>query len=521
MTASFSGDSYTGTGSDTGLQIERLGAPSPPIASVTLTNTSFDTFTKGIDDQGGTVTFNAGNSITNATTGLLVSVSFSGATPAISGNTINNLTFSNVTGNYITLSGGALSGTTIDATGATFGGLTGATATIAQNFAIEDKITHATDTAGLGFVRVKAGEVFVTPAPAPGSGSIQRGINVATVTATAPGDIVNIKTGTYTGNVSTAGKAVTLAPGSSPGQVTINGNLTLDGNDTLAMEVNGSTTPGTDFDQFVVNGTVALGGAVLTTSGTVTSNPGQSLSLIDNDDGTPIDPVTGTFSTLPGPVPLTEGSTVTINGVNFTISYAGGAGGNNVTLTQPPATLTVAAPSITETNADFTSTFTVTLDHAVQGGFDVAISSTDGTANGTDYALATPRCTSPARRASRRRVGDDQGRHGGRGQRDVHDRTGDGARAPRHAGGGHHPRSTATGTINNDDSATLTIAAPSITETNADFNLTFTVTLDHAVQGGFTWPSAPPTARPGGRDYALVTTTLHFAGTAGETHDCR
>ena len=28
----------------------------------------------------------------------------------------------------------------------------------------------------------------------------------------------------------------------------------------------------------------------------------------------------------------------------------------------------------------------------------------------------------------------------------------------------------ATGTITNDDSATLTIAAPSITETNADFN---------------------------------------------------
>ena len=73
VTASFSGDSYTGTGSATGLQIERIGA-SPPIASVTLTNTSFDTFTKGIDDEGGTVTFNAGNSITNATTGLLVSV---------------------------------------------------------------------------------------------------------------------------------------------------------------------------------------------------------------------------------------------------------------------------------------------------------------------------------------------------------------------------------------------------------------------------------------------------------------
>jgi hypothetical protein len=93
----------------------------------------------------------------------------------VSGNTINNLTFSSVTGNYITLSGGALNNNTINATGATFGGLTGATATIAQNFDIEDKIAHATDAAGLGFVRVKAGEVFVTP----NSGSIQRGVDAA------------------------------------------------------------------------------------------------------------------------------------------------------------------------------------------------------------------------------------------------------------------------------------------------------------------------------------------------------
>ena len=109
--------------------------------------------------------------------------------------------------------------------------------------------------------------------------------------------------------------------------MTINGNLKLDNNDTLVMEVNGSTTPGTDFDQFVVIGTVTLGGATLTTSGTITSNPGQSLSLIDNDN---TDAVNGTFSTLPGPVPLLEGSTVTINGVNFTISYAGGTGGSTM-----------------------------------------------------------------------------------------------------------------------------------------------------------------------------------------------
>src|SRR4029077_16899322 len=44
---------------------------------------------------------------------------------------------------------------------------------------------------------------------------------------------------------------------------------------------------------------------------------------------------------------------------------------------------------------------------------------------------------------------------------------------------------SATGTINNDDLATLSISAPSITETNANFTVNFAVTLDHAVQGGF------------------------------------
>ena len=41
----------------------------------------------------------------------------------------------------------------------------------------------------------------------------------------------------------------------------------------------------------------------------------------------------------------------------------------------------------------------------------------------------------------------------------------------------------ATGTINNDDTATLSIGDLTITETNADFNVTFAVTLDHDVAG--------------------------------------
>src|SRR5436309_6393851 len=80
-------------------------------------------------------------------------------------------------------------------------------------------------------------------------------------------------------------------------------------------------------------------------------------------------------------------------------------------------------------------------------------------------------------------------------------------------------RSSDLGTINNDDSATLSISAPAITETNADQNVNFAVTLDHAVQGGFDVAISATNCTPDGSDYTLNTTTLHFAGTVGESHD--
>src|SRR5262249_59695106 len=56
------------------------------------------------------------------------------------------------------------------------------------------------------------------------------------------------------------------------------------------------------------------------------------------------------------------------------------------------ATLTLgAAPSITETNADQTKVFTLTLDHDVQGGFDVEVTSTDGSADSNEIGRASSR----------------------------------------------------------------------------------------------------------------------------------
>ncbi|WP_353778051.1 T9SS type A sorting domain-containing protein [Winogradskyella sp. 3972H.M.0a.05] len=115
----------------------------------------------------------------------------------------------------------------------------------------------------------------------------------------------------------------TLAPGLSPGQVTVDGNFEINTGDTLDIEVSGFDTPGTDFDQIVVNGTVNIEGATLNiidTSGSFSSP--ENLILIDND-GT--DPVVGEFNGLP------NGSAISGNGKTWYIYY-NLAGSNDVQL---------------------------------------------------------------------------------------------------------------------------------------------------------------------------------------------
>jgi hypothetical protein len=180
-----------------------------------------------------------------------VGLKMSGGLTAITGHTLNDTSFSGQSGSYITLADGAELGHTIDATGASFDGQTGATATLAQNFAIEDRITHALDDATLGFVRVKAGNVFVTPS----SGSIQRGVNVA-----SSGDTVNVHAGTYAENVN-VDKSVTLL-GAKAG---VNGNhasrgsgesvlTALDSNTRLDLSILHITASNVTVDGFTIDG---------------------------------------------------------------------------------------------------------------------------------------------------------------------------------------------------------------------------------------------------------------------------
>ncbi len=118
----------------------------------------------------------------------------------------------------------------IDATGGnTYEGVDSTTATLAQLFATEDKILHKVDNSVLGFVRVKAANVYVTTA----SGSIQRGIDAATA-----GDTVNVNDGIFDGKLSVT-KAVKLLSANGSGSTTIK-DTTVTGY--APIQLSGTTT---------------------------------------------------------------------------------------------------------------------------------------------------------------------------------------------------------------------------------------------------------------------------------------
>lgn len=128
-------------------------------------------------------------------------------------------------------------------------------------------------------------------------------------------------TGTIAGNATIDG---VIAPGLSPGCLTVNGNFALTGN--YQFELGGNVAC-TGYDQIIVGGTVTLdsGASTLTASryNNFTPTQGQVFIIVDNKGSSA---VSGTFKDL------AEGATFEQNGVVYKISYVGGDG-NDVTLT--------------------------------------------------------------------------------------------------------------------------------------------------------------------------------------------
>ena len=136
--------------------------------------------------------------------------------------------------------------------------------------------------------------------------------------------------------VNCAGCEVQPGPVNAPGRIQST-TARLDGLAGLRVELNGPT-PITEYDQWRINGTLALTNASLVVTASFDPAEGVSFRIIDNDDG---EPAQGTFNNLP------EGALLTNGAVILQISYGGGDG-NDVTLTRvtaaPPSQL--AAPSL-------------------------------------------------------------------------------------------------------------------------------------------------------------------------------
>ena len=172
-----------------------------------------------------------------------------------------------------------------------------------------------------------------------------------------------------------------------------------------------------------------------------------------------------------------------------------------------------ATVTVNDANADEGNgmTFTVTLGDAVQGGLKVTPGYTNGTAASTDYTANTTALTftGNANETKTFTVSTTEDAVLEADETFTVDLTVSGTSLSVTA------TDTGTGTINNDDSAAVTIADANADEGN---NISFTVTLDKAVQGGLkVTPGFTDVTAVEGTDYDENTTALTFTGTANET----
>ena len=170
------------------------------------------------------------------------------------------------------------------------------------------------------------------------------------------------------------------------------------------------------------------------------------------------------------------------------------------------AAVTISSASATEGNS---LTFTVRLNQAVSGGLTVTPSYTNGTASSSDYT-ATTTALSFAGTAGESQTftvatTDDAVLEG--------DETFTVGLSASHAS--VTDTGTATGTIQDDDRAAVTVSDARVSEGSG---LTFSVMLDQDVAGGLTvTPSFTDGTATQGSDYTANTSALSFAGTAGES----
>ena len=311
---------------------------------------------------------------------------------------------------------------------------------------------------------------------------------------------------TFTVGLSTSNSGVTS---------TDTGTGTINNDDAAGVTINNASADEGDAMTFTVTlGQAVQGGLTVTpsyTNGTASSNDYTRNTTALTFTGTAGETHTFTVSTTEdGVVESNETFTVGLTVSGTLLSVTATDTGTGTINDDDGATVTINDASASEGDS---MTFTVTLGQAVQGGLTVTPSFTDGTAiEGTDYDENTTvlTFTGTASETKTFTVSTDEDAVLEANETFTVGLTVSGTLLSVTA------TDTGTGTINDDDGATVTINDASAYEGDS---MTFTVTLDSAVQGGLTvTPNFTDGTATEGTDYTENTAALTFAGTAGETH---
>ena len=318
----------------------------------------------------------------------------------------------------------------------------------------------------------------------------------------------------------TVSLAVSDAPTGTTVTATDTGTGTINNDDSAEVTVNdASAAEGSDITFTVTLDAAVQGGLTVTPDFTdVTAVEGT-----DYDENTTALSFTGTANETKTFTVSTTQDTVVESNETFTVGLTVSGAPKGVTATDTgtgtinsaneskadTATLTIDDASASEGNS---MTFTVTLSEAVQGGLTVTPSYTNGTAASGDYTANTTALSFTGTKGETKTftvsTTEDAVLEGN--ETFTVGLTVSGTTLSDSI----TSTDTGTGTINNDDSAAVTVNDANADEGNS---MTFTVTLAQAVQGGLTVTPSYTNGTAASGDYTANTTALSFSGTANET----
>ena len=315
----------------------------------------------------------------------------------------------------------------------------------------------------------------------------------------------------------TVGLSVSNTP--LPITATDTGTGTINNDDSAAVTVNDASADEGDDITFTVTLSEAVQGGLTVTPGSYAktgTHPAESGDYTKNTaaltfSGTKGETKTFTVSTTEEAV-LEHDETFTVG-----LSVSNAPTGVTATDTGTGTIDNEDSAEVTVNDADAEEgdaiTFTVTLDEAVQGGLTVTPGYTDVTAvEGTDYDENTSALPFTGTKGETKTFTVST-------TEDAvveHPETFTvGLSVPKEAPKGITFSDTGTGTIKNDDTATVSISDGSAAEGDG---INFTVTLSAAVQDGLTvTPGYTDGTAVEGTDYDANTTPIPFTGTANET----